>query len=205
MAGGTGIVGRILDWQYQVEKNRLHKRLEDAGELEIRLHEADVKAVDKLLEFPLERARLSLLPTMVILLAGCTAGYGWCLQKKVSIAVPLVLQAIIGFICMAGMNATTTLMIDLAPGRGSAVSACSNFVRSSLGAVIISIIQPIISAIGVGWTYVLLTGFLLTSMPLFYLILRFGPRWRAADLDSKPPAHAPPVERISSDETRPEK
>ncbi|KXN82706.1 Quinidine resistance protein 1 [Leucoagaricus sp. SymC.cos] len=200
MAGGTGIVGKVLDWLYQAEKKRLHRRLEDAGELEKRLQEANVKAVDKLLEFPLERltfpslintiARLSPLPVMVIILAGCTAGYGWSLQGKANLAVPLILQAIIGFIVMSVMNGTMTLMIDLTPGRGSAVQACGNLVRSSLVAVIISIIQPIINGIGVGWTFVLLAGFLLTAMPCFYFILKFGPRWRVVELASKLEAQA---------------
>jgi hypothetical protein len=30
----------------------------------------------------------------------------------------------VGFVAMTVMNATTTLMIDLAPGQGSSVSAC---------------------------------------------------------------------------------
>ncbi len=95
-------------------------------------------------------ARLKYLSELVVLLAGCTAAYGWCLQKRVSIAVPLVFQVIstsplslsifplkiapfsisiflVGLICMAVMNATTTLMIDLAPGQGSAVAACVGF------------------------------------------------------------------------------
>lgn len=185
MAGGTGIIGRILDWRYKVEKNRLRRRLHDVGELEKRLGEESVKEVDKLPEFPLERARLSFLPASIFVMAGCTAGYGWSLQFGANLAVPLILQAFIGLVCMAVMNATTTLMIDLAPGQGSAVQACSNFVRCGLSAVVITIIQPIINGIGVGWTYVLFAGFVLTSLPWFYLEIRLGPRWRAIAPGSK--------------------
>lgn len=63
----------------------------------------------------------------------------------------------------------------------------SNLVRCLLAAVIISIIQPIINGIGVGWTYVLLGGLaVVTSFPCFYLEIRFGPKWRAAAVTSKP-------------------
>ncbi|KAJ3552406.1 hypothetical protein NP233_g12892 [Leucocoprinus birnbaumii] len=152
MAIGTGIIGKILDWRYRVEKNRLQHRLVDSGELEKRLEGESVKEVDKLREFPLEKARLGFLPALIFVMAGCSAGYGWSLHFKANLAVPLILQAFIGVICMAVMNATTTLMIDLAPGQGSAAQACSNLVRCGLSAVIISIIQPIINGIGVGWT-----------------------------------------------------
>jgi len=178
MVFGTGLVGRVLDWRYQVEVREFRERLVQKGELEKRLEVEGVKDVDKLKDFPLERARLKYLPELVVLLAGCSAGYGWCLQKRVHLAVPLVFQVIMGLICMAVMNATTTLMIDSAPGQGSAVTACGNLVRCTFSAIIISVIQPLINAIGVGWTYVLLAAFVLTSMPWFYLELKFGPRWR---------------------------
>jgi hypothetical protein len=57
MAGGTGVIGRILDWRYKVETNQMQKRLIKAGELEKRLASENVLTVDKLLEFPLERVR----------------------------------------------------------------------------------------------------------------------------------------------------
>lgn len=63
MALGTGIIGRFLDWRYQVEKRQLRKKLEEAlgeAELERKLKEEDVKDVDKLVEFPLERVCLNL-------------------------------------------------------------------------------------------------------------------------------------------------
>jgi hypothetical protein len=65
MALGTGIVGKFLDWRYQAEKRQLRKKLEDTlGEaglgLERKLKDENVKDVDKLMEFPLERVYLCL-------------------------------------------------------------------------------------------------------------------------------------------------
>jgi len=179
MVLGTGLVGWAMDWRYQVEVREFRKRLVQKGELEKRLEAEGVKDVDKLQDFPLERARLKYLSELVVLLAGCTAGYGWCLEKRVPLAVPLIFQVIMGLICIAVMNTTMTLMIDLAPGQGSAVAACSNLVRCVFSATIISVIQPLINAIGVGWTYVLLGAVALTSLPWFYLEIKFGPRLRA--------------------------
>ncbi|KAJ7062027.1 hypothetical protein C8F01DRAFT_1284020 [Mycena amicta] len=70
------------------------------------------------------------------------AAYGWCIQEKVNISAPLILLIGVGFLSMAVMNATQTLILDLVPEQGSSVTACL-----------------IIDAIGVGWTYVLLAGF----------------------------------------------
>jgi len=186
MAFGTGLVGWAMDWRYQVEVTEFRKRLVQKGELEKQLEAEGVKDVDKLQDFPLERARLKYLSELVVLLAGFTAGYGWCLEKRVPLAVPLIFQVFMGLICMAVINAVTTLMIDLAPGQGSAVSACSNLVRCAFSATIVSVIQPLINAIGVGWTYVLLGAFVLTSLPWFYLELKFGPRWRASKTGPTP-------------------
>ncbi|KAF9446558.1 MFS general substrate transporter [Macrolepiota fuliginosa MF-IS2] len=190
MAVGTSLIGKFLDWRYRVEKRQFLARLSQAGDLEKRLEMEDVKDVEKLSDFPIERARLRFLPELVVMLGTCSAGYGWCLHNRVHLAVPLILHIIMGLICMAVMNGTTTLMIDLAPGQGSTVTACSNFVRCSFSAIIISIIQPLINAIGVGWTYVLLAGFVLISLPLFYVEMKFGPRWRIKRTALKPVVHA---------------
>ncbi|EKM83255.1 hypothetical protein AGABI1DRAFT_69524 [Agaricus bisporus var. burnettii JB137-S8] len=187
MALGTGIIGRFLDWRYQVEKRQLRKKLEEAlgeAELERKLKEEDVKDVDKLVEFPLERARLKYLAEATVILGICSMGHGWCLQQRVMIAGPLVLQVIIGLISMAIMNSTTTLLIDQAPGQGSSVSACSNLFRCTSAAVIVTIVQPIINAIGVGWTYVLFAIYVFVSIPCAYVLIKFGPRWRAKERES---------------------
>ncbi len=42
--------------------------------------------------FPIERARLRTVPYLLVLYAGCVTGYGWCLQRRVSLAGPLILQ-----------------------------------------------------------------------------------------------------------------
>lgn len=54
----------------------------------------------------------------------------------------------------------------------------NNLVRCSLASVLISTIQLIINSIGVGWTYVLLSGITLLTLPLVYIGLMIGPRCR---------------------------
>lgn len=45
-------------------------------------------------KFPIERARLRTLPISLGIYIACLAGYGWCLQAKVNIAGPLMLQIV---------------------------------------------------------------------------------------------------------------
>lgn len=153
---------------------------------------------------------MSMSYSMVVLVA-TGMGYGWCLQKKVHIAAPLVLQFIsklfsnmlfssshsrvlVGALSMAVMNPTQTLILDLMPGQGSSVTACvslasqsirvinlsaqNNIVRCLLGAVAVSVIDIILSSLGPGFTYVLLNGIIVISMPLLYLVMKLGPRFR---------------------------
>ncbi|KAF9454087.1 MFS general substrate transporter [Macrolepiota fuliginosa MF-IS2] len=185
VGGGMGVGsttnGKLLDKWYVLERKRFAERLSRDSEKDV-----DVKTVDKLPDFPLERARLYFIPILIILLAGCTAGYGWALEKGANIAVPLVLQFIIGYMCIAIMNGSSTIMIDLVPGQGSAVTACNNLVRCGLSAVFVSVIELMFNSMGVGWTYVLLTGITLLSLPAIFLELRFGPEIRKKRLHAVP-------------------
>ncbi|KAJ7812350.1 MFS general substrate transporter [Mycena olivaceomarginata] len=58
--------------------------------------------------------------------------------------------------------------------QGSSVTACNNLVRCALSAAFVAVIQPILSVLGAGWTYVLLAG-----------MIRIGPRCRVKRRRSK--------------------
>jgi len=94
------------------------------------------------------------------------------------------------------MNTTQVLIMDLFPNQGSSITAavghcCSisfylllneclqnNLVRCSLGAALVSVINLIVDAIGVGWTFVLLGGVCILITPLLYILVKIGPKWR---------------------------
>jgi hypothetical protein len=56
----------------------------------------------------------------------------------------------VGYTIVAQLNIAQTLLVDLLPGRGSAVTGANNFVRCSLGAAMVSVIDLIIQAVGEG-------------------------------------------------------
>ena len=44
-----------------------------------------------------------MLPVLAVLLIACCAGYGWCVQRQVNIAAPLIIQ-ILGKFRLVEMN-----------------------------------------------------------------------------------------------------
>ncbi|KAI0653268.1 MFS general substrate transporter [Cubamyces menziesii] len=174
MSIGGVVTGKIFDREYQRVKRRLLRQIE--ADPESTIHPEDVTKDE---HFPIEYARLRLMPVFFALYAASCIGYGWCLQARVSIAGPLVLQFIIGWTCISILNGTQTLIVDLAPSHGSAITACNNLVRCSLGAGCVSVIDLIIKAIGTGWTYVLLTGICILFSPIYFILMRYGPVLRA--------------------------
>jgi len=129
--------------------------------------------------FPVEKARLRLMPLWVAIFAATCAGYGWTLQAHASIAAPLILQIIVGWASVAVMNITTTLLIDLVPNQSSSITACNNLVRCSFGAALVSVMDLILTALGTGWTYVLLAGICVACTPILAVTMYMGPKWRA--------------------------
>ena len=53
----------------------------------------------------------------------CCAGYGWAIQYDVSLAVPLIFQAVIGGATVSIMSSSRALLIDLHPGRSASAAA----------------------------------------------------------------------------------
>ncbi|KNZ75019.1 Quinidine resistance protein 2 [Termitomyces sp. J132] len=183
LAIGGGMVigsicnGKLLDWQFRKFSEKVGGRYPaENGPEPVRVPGGKQNVP---LHFPIEQARLRFLPILLVLLVVCSAGYGWCIEKKVNLAAPLIIQIVVGYISIAVMNSAQTLMIDLFPGQSSSITACNNFVRCTLSAVLVSIIDIIFNGIGIGWTFVLLAGLSLLGIPFIYLVIWIGPRCRS--------------------------
>ncbi|KAJ7597602.1 major facilitator superfamily domain-containing protein [Mycena floridula] len=167
MIFGSTLSGKLLDWDFQ-------RVLKETGKQELGARQL---AQDD--TFPIEKARLRIMPIFIIVYALSCVGYGWCIQEKVNIAGPLIFLIGIGFVSIAVMNSIQTQLIDLVPAQSSSVSACNNLIRGALGAGLVAVIDIIIKAIGAGWTYVILAGSCVIVCPLLYVIVRIGPGYRA--------------------------
>ncbi|KAG1864777.1 major facilitator superfamily domain-containing protein [Suillus subalutaceus] len=174
MTISTVLSGKMLDADFQRTKNRLVKKAEEDPEKRIRPED-----VTREENFPVERARLRMIPIFTAIFVLTCGGYGWSLQRETNIAVPLILQFILGYTFMAIMNCMQTLLVDLLPSQSSSITACNNLVRCSLGALMVSVIDLLVNALGPGWTYVLLAGICMACSPMIWLAIWIGPRCRA--------------------------
>ncbi|KAK3377464.1 major facilitator superfamily domain-containing protein [Podospora didyma] len=125
---GSTITGKLLDWDYA----RLTSMKNDDG---------DVAQEEKSGLANVEYARLRMSPFLLLVFVASVIGWGWCIQGRVSIAGPLVIQVILGYTSIAILNSTMTLMIDIIRDRSSGVIACTNLARCSLAALLVSVID----------------------------------------------------------------
>ena len=90
---GTSASGKFLNSHYRKVREDLTRTRIDSekGVDPEALGEEDAS-------FPIEKARLQVVPYIVVVYAACIIGYGWSLQSRVSIAVPLILQSISEFL-----------------------------------------------------------------------------------------------------------
>ncbi|KAJ7252097.1 major facilitator superfamily domain-containing protein [Mycena haematopus] len=192
MAVGSLFCGRLLDWDYQKLRRTLRDPTAGAGV------ERDDKANDA---FPIERARLRLLPAFLAVYTVSCIGYGWCIDRRTSLAGPLILLVGVGLVVITIMNSIQTLMVDLMPTHGSAITACNNLVRCSLGAGLVSGIQPLLTALGTGYAYLLLGGLSALMGPLVYMVMYVGPRCRARRIRMEEGRRKREEERVKNEAT----
>ncbi|KAH7018160.1 major facilitator superfamily domain-containing protein [Microdochium trichocladiopsis] len=186
---GATLTGKLLDREYARAKSR-HAAVVAEAETAAAAVAGGSSAVE-VPRFPKEHARLRTMPAHVVLMAAAVVGWGACIGHSVPIAAPLVLQAILGYTGMAVLNSTTTLMIDILQSRSSSATACINCTRCLLGAMMVGVTERMVSSVlGYTWAYLLLAGICLLCIPLMYLEMKIGPRFRiprdkAAEEDSK--------------------
>ncbi|CAH0045773.1 unnamed protein product [Clonostachys solani] len=157
--------GYILDWNYRRVASKVGFKI-------------DRRRGDNLLNFPLEKARLETVTPVIVLGVGTLISYGWVLQAKASVAVPLVLQFIIGLCFPGSFSVMNTLIVDLHPKAPATASAANNMARCLLGAAGTAFIEPLFLKIGYGWSFTIFGALPALLCPLLFVIQKYGPRWR---------------------------
>ncbi|KAI9889865.1 MAG: hypothetical protein M1814_004700 [Vezdaea aestivalis] len=159
------INGRILDWNY--------RRIARAIDFPI-----DLKHGDNLRVFPLERARLQMCFPHLVIGILAVLSYGWTLHARANLAVPLVLQFVMGLTFVSCTNTISTILVDLYPSCPATATAANNLVRCTMGAGGTAVIQLMINAMGVGWCFSFLAFMLMAAVPLLAIMMKQGPAWR---------------------------
>lgn len=146
---GSAFTGKLLDKDYSRIANQMRGAAEADPEMKILPGDVTKEA-----NFPIEKARLRTVPVYLVIMVACCVGHGWCIDQKVNIAGPLILQIVssyyllptllvfranhslhsVGYTFMAMSNISQTLIVDLMPEHGSSITACVSLSQSSVGA-----------------------------------------------------------------------
>lgn len=159
--------GRLLDWNFR----RLARK---AGIV------VDRKRATQLKDFPLEKARIDIAWPLMLIGAAAVLCYGWVLEVETNLAVPLVLQFIIGVALTGAFNVMSVMLVDYCPNSPSTATAANNFVRCLMGAGGTAIIIYMIDGMGRGWCFTFIGLVVLAASPIMWVLLKWGPGWREA-------------------------
>lgn len=166
-AAGGVCCGRVLDYNYRRVARQIGVSV-------------DRKRGNDLRNFPIERARLEVVFYPLFLGLACIVAWGWILQARTSLAAPLVVIFFAGFFLSGCMSMLSALLVDLYPQNPATAMAASNVTRCSMGAVATAVVQHMIDAMGIGWTYTIFGGLAMACTPCLWVVMKWGPRWREA-------------------------
>ncbi|KAK8250974.1 major facilitator superfamily domain-containing protein [Phyllosticta capitalensis] len=162
---GTIVCGRFLDYNF--------RRVARARGFPI-----DRKRATDLRNFPIEMARLQVVMGPLLVGAATVLVWGWVLSQKTTLAAPLVVLFIGGFMLSGSMSMLNSLLVDLYPASPATATAALNLCRCSLGAVGTAVIDYIIASWGLGWSYTFLSLLMACTAPMLWCVMKWGPRWR---------------------------
>lgn len=175
---GTLITGKILDIDYRRIRVKYEATLCESGSERGSDQSSQTQYDDD--NFPLESARLRLLPILAFIQCASIITFGWTIQYRVHIAVPIITTFFTGWTVVSIVSVVTTYLIDIFPEQKAASSASVNLARCLLAAGGTSIVTPIINAVGVGWTFTIAIAVQLVALVGVGIQWRFGGKWRIA-------------------------
>ncbi|KAI0376959.1 MFS general substrate transporter [Hypomontagnella monticulosa] len=159
------LAGKVIDRDY--------RKTAEARNLSI-----DKRRGDDISKVPIEYARLRTNKYYIALCAPLIAGYGWILQFKVHMAVPLVLQFLIGFTMQPLFTSLNTLLVDFHPDQSSSAQAANNLVRCELAAAGLAVLDIMLRRLGAGWCFVIFAVIHSLTLPMLWILGKQGPKWR---------------------------
>ncbi|KAF5588036.1 multidrug resistance [Fusarium subglutinans] len=171
---GSVCTGRLMD--------RAFKRAETRYKEEHGLATVNVKSQH---DFPIERARLSLVPYFSVIFIVSMALYGPSYEFNDlrrhfagNLVASLGLQFIIVSTATAIFNINSTILVDCFPDNSAGATATNNLCRCLLGAVGVSVIQPMIAKLKIRNAFLVLTGIAVVFSPLVWVQWRMAEKWR---------------------------
>ncbi|KAF2704754.1 MFS general substrate transporter [Pleomassaria siparia CBS 279.74] len=157
--------GKLMDWNYRRWAKKLNVPVE-------RKRGSDLR------HFPIERVRLQPVLIFAPLIVATYIPFGWVMQKRVNLVVPLILEFITAYCQVSCSNSLSSLLVDLFPEKPSTVSAASNLVRCLVAGAGTAVIAYMLTSMGWGWCYTLLGLVYLLGQSLLWIEYNKGMGWR---------------------------
>ncbi|KAI0376792.1 MFS general substrate transporter [Hypomontagnella monticulosa] len=183
---GTLITGKILDIDYRRVKTRYENRSAqidrgEGGDTSVR---SEAGSDDS---FPLEQARLRLIPLFSLVQCLSILLFGWTIQypNRVHIAVPIVSTFITGWTAVSTQSIVMTYLVDIFSDKSAAASASLNLARCLFAAGGTSFVMPLVNSIGVGLAFTICA--IVQVVALFGVAVqwRFAAKWRRAEKEKR--------------------
>lgn len=169
---GIGIIsggyvnGKLMDRNYRTTAKEIG-------------HTIDRERGDDLRHFPIERARTRGSWYLLATLTGSLIGYGWALEQRSHVSIPLLLQFIQGFLGTSIYTIFNTLLVDVFPESPSTAAAAASISRCALAASGVAAVQPLVGVLGRGWYFTALavvTGGV--GSVVVWMVRKWGTKWR---------------------------
>lgn len=172
---GTLLTGKILDKDYQQVQAKATSRSVPQADTR---PTAPSHTSESNRSFPLERARLRLLPVFSLLQSSSILIFGWTISYHIHIAVPIISTFVTGWTAIAAQSAIMTYFVDVFADRSAAASASLNLARCLCAAGGTSLVGPMINGVGVGWAFTICAGVQCLSLLGLGIQWHNGGRWR---------------------------
>jgi hypothetical protein len=143
---------------------------------------ADRATDDNLDDFGIEKVRIGVIWLPLLVTSLSILAFGWVLHYRKHIAISLSLQFVAGLCMQLDFSVYNTLLVDKNHRSPATAQASSNIVRCALAAVVVAFLQRTFAAIGIGWTFTLMSGLCLVCVGLFAIDYHKGTAWRQSSL-----------------------
>jgi MFS family permease len=174
---GTLVTGKILDKDYRYLKARYAPQPSDQETVPTK--SAPQNAVNH--EFPLETARLRLVPVFALIQGLSILLFGWTIQypSKVHIAVPIISTFVTGWTAVSTQSVVMTYLVDIFSDKSAAASASLNLARCLFAAGGTSFVMPMVNGIGVGLAFTVCVIVQAIGLLLVFVQWRYAASWRS--------------------------
>jgi MFS family permease len=119
-----------------------------------------------------DRLTANLWPACFIMIPFGILLFGWSIERGLTVGVPILAFGIQTFGMNQVMTSTSAYLVDAMPGQGASAIAASSFVRNALACALTLAANPLVAAIGPGYTCVFLAALSIIACVML-VILKF--------------------------------